>query len=103
MSMEILYVIIFYWIYFVLYLFMFYYKFFLIFIFKYVVGFFYLINYWYFLKEILNVLFVDYDSFVKLGFLKVFVKLFIGRKKSINLNYIRSYMFFDYVDLKIDR
>lgn len=48
-------------------------------------------------------LFVVYDSFVKLGFLKVFVKLFIGRKKSINLNYIRSYMFFDYVDLKIDR
>lgn len=50
-------------------------------------------------------LFVVYDSFVKLGFLKVFVKLFIGRKKYKFklLNDIRSYMFFDYVDLKIDR
>lgn len=91
--MEILYVIIFYWIYFVLYLFMFYYKFFLIFIFKYVVGFFYLINYWYFLKEILNVLFVVYDSFVKLGFLKVFVKLFIGRKKYRFELYKKFYVF----------
>lgn len=77
MSMEILYVIIFF---FDLFCIIFIYVF-LIFIFKYVVGFFYLIYYWYFLKEILNVLFVVYDSFVNLGFLKVFVKLFIGRKK----------------------
>lgn len=89
--MEILYVIIFYWIYFVLYLFMFYYKFFLIFIFKNVEGFFYLINYWYFIKEILNVLFVVYDSFVKLGFLKVFVKL-VEKKYKFKL-YKKLYVF----------
>lgn len=79
--METSYVIILYWTYSVLYSFMFHHKFFLTFIIKYAVGSFHLINHWYFLKEILNVLFVVYDSSVKLGPLKVLVKLFTGRKK----------------------
>lgn len=79
--METSYVTILYWTYSVLYSFMFHHKFFLTFILKYAVGSFHLINHWYFLKEILNVLFVVYDSSVKLGPLKVLVKLFTGRKK----------------------
>lgn len=80
--METSYVIILYWTYSVLYSFMFHHKFFLTFILKYAVGSFHLINHWYFLKEILNVLFVVYDSSVKLGPLKVLAKLFTGRKKA---------------------
>lgn len=101
--METSYVIILYWTYSVLYSFMFHHKFFLTFILKYAVGSFHLINHWYFIKEILNVLFVVYDSSVKLGPLKVLVKLFTGRKKSTNLNYTRSHMSFDHVDSKIER
>lgn len=80
--METSYVIILYWTYSVLYSFMFHHKFSLTFILKYAVGSFHLINHWYFLKEILNVLFVVYDSSVKLGPLKVLAKLFTGRKKA---------------------